>query len=319
MDLRDIQEPYLDHFLRKHSKDLAIFAIKKPLDWEEFAICMRQHLNENSKIATVFKNASVFSLIFPREIRNYIALLLAPSGYRNAGTLQKMRLLFLGDLPPLKPTPSLDGIPIKTLALWIDHNRVPIHTLLKNSKALEDLLPELECVDLTSFQLESHFSMLNQVHKVHELTIQFFSKREFKLISRLEKLKSLTFKECGILDNDCKYIKNLVRLTSLSFITCYYISDHALKILKNIPNLTSLTISKCEQLTNIGIHHISSLLKLTHLDISFCSNITDEGILALKELPLKHLNITYCHKITNVGLKPFSHTKINSRHCHKIT
>lgn len=321
MGKKDISEPYLNHFLRKYRKGIAIFAIKNPYFWQELVSCMRQRLNKNSRISKLLKNLRppTFSQIFPRELRNSFALSMPPSGYRNTVTLQKMRLLFLGDLPPLIPTLNLDDIPIKTLGLWIEQNRVPLQTLLKTRNELEDLVPELKYVDLTRFTLDNHYSMLEKVYKVRDLTIQFLSEREFNLLNSLEELESLTFQTCGILDADRKYIKELTQLKSLSFITCYHISDSMLNILKHLTGLTSLTISQCGQITNNGIRHISTLSSLTHLNLSYCTDITDEGLLNLKDLPLKKLDITYCHKITNSGLKPFALTKISAKHCHKIT
>lgn len=320
MGNRDISEPFLDHFLRKYRKGIAIFAIKNPYFWQEFVACTRQCLNKNSKISKLLKNLRrpTFNQIFPRELRNCFALTLPPSGYRNAVTLQKMRLLFLGDLPPLTPLPTFDSIPIRTLNLWIEQNRVPISTLVKTSNEMEDLVPELKYVDLTCLTLDNHYSLLEKVNKVNELIIQFLSEREFNLLNSLENLTSLTFKTCGLLDTDRIYIKELNKLKSLSFITCYHISDHALNVLKHLTALTSLTISQCGQITNNGIKHISALSNLTHLDISYCTNITDEGLLFLKDLPLKRLDITYCHKITNAGLKPFIMTNIIFKLCHRI-
>lgn len=305
MENKTISETYLEGFFKKYTKDIATFAIKKPSYWKKFTKCMQQHLEKSSKISILLKkldqilpetHSPTFSQIFPRELRRLIALAIPPALYRNTDTLVKIRMLFLGDLPPLEssPSPAIRGIPIFTLSEWVSQKQAPIFTLNMTDVELNLLLPQLEYADLTKTSSDKLLFMLSKTEKTHHLSLNNLSASIINHIKNLQRITSLMIIDSNTVDDDLKYIRPLKELRSLS-------------------------LRKCSRITDEGIKHLFVLHRLTHLDISYCTNITDEGLRSLKDLGLLSLDITYCHKITNAGLEPFTLKHLETKYCHRIT
>lgn len=235
-NIASIKMGKLFHFIVAHRTELSIFAIKSPSKWLLFSQCMLQKFNTDCRIARLLKKLNhfvkdldraqcnkgiqnnfidgPFNQVFPKELRQQIAIIIPPTCVDTSATLEKMRLILLEDSPlPNDCFSQIKSIPVGDLVYWINTYQIPLQTLKIASEKLNLLLPKLEYIDVSDFSEEKISVMLTKLKKVRHL-----------------KCNNMT--DEGL--EDLTSLNNLANLKSLDLSFCDKITDEGRQILQDL-------------------------------------------------------------------------------------
>ena len=281
MERSMVSHEELAAFLRDHCTDLAIFAVKRSVDWLTFSQVMQGHVRHSylgellEKLDLIFStNTLPFSQLLPRSVRQNIANFYPGSQHSNVDTLKKIHLLLMGDKHALKSLRKIKGVPISDLVSWMNTQKVPLVTLRLGLTELQYVLPMLEFVDFSGLHKEFIPFLFSMISQVSNLSCQWMNDEELSQLTLFSSLKSLDLTDAFLSDKGIESICKLTQLKSLNISGSSSSTDFLIQTLGRFKSLTELNISGFKEVSKL-VHILPEALKL--LDVS-CCQIGESGL-----------------------------------------
>ena len=180
-----------------------------------------------------------WSQIFPKELREKIAISIPPIHNDILATLEKLRLILLKKEPDPGERFSIKDISPNNLVEWLSNHQIPLQTMKITNEKIKFLLPKLEYIDLTGF-----------------------SEKDVTVLLK-KKLKNVRHLTCQLTDLDLVRVTTFTTLTHLNLSNSKNLTNAGFGNLSDLTNLIYLDISLCTQITDVELQFLQGLLPET--------------------------------------------------------
>ncbi|MFC1479041.1 prenyltransferase/squalene oxidase repeat-containing protein [Planctomycetota bacterium] len=186
-----------------------------------------------------------------------------------------------------------------------------VHNLTMTKEMAEKIgsLNSIESLSLEKVKFTrdilSHALQNRNIKQVELIDCGPVSDPVIEMLSELTGLKVLNLKKSSISSKSLIHLaqKTNLKVLSLSWLDCTYITDPVMKLLENFHGLQRLDLHSCKRISNNGLRSVARLKKLKVVTMNDCEKFTNTGLSYLNSMPcLETLKITDAEHISAIPL-----------------